>query len=314
MDPEFMQKMLSGGQGQQSEPQEPESFQGQGGQDGHPVEQDKFSDKFAALTKKERELLAMQEELKKWRSEKEEHEKKYSELSKWKQEQEEIEKIKEIDPLEYLGKKGLDYEKLTEHVVNRDDYAKDAEFRSLKKEMVGMKEYIEDLKKEIKGFQESYTQEKELSKKAQEEQATNQYLDSIKEFIDEKAEEFELVKTYGDPKDILDMQVKYYEHHNKPASLDELLGHYEKYLEEKMEEQYNKMKGLKKYSSKFQKSLLDEEDQGSSNVQQLKYGHSSFYGSLNDLNSLKPPRDSGKVLNRDESLAEAAKMLRFIKN
>lgn len=287
--------------------------QGEGGQGG----EDKFSDRFAALSRKERELRGMEEKIKGWTTEKSDYQKQMDELKKWRTEQEEIEKIKDIDPLEYLSKKGLDYEKLTEHVVNRDDYAKDSEYRSLKKEMMGMKEYIESLKSELSGFKDNYSKEKESYQKQENEKATNQYLGEIKGFIEENAENYELVKSYGDPQQILESQLEYYQKHGKAAPLEEIIQNYEKYLEEQMEEQYNKMKGLKKFSSKYgQKDIFERDEDDQSDSIQYIPSHRNFHSKTltNDFNGGLPPKSPDRRLSSEESLKEAAKMIRFLKH
>lgn len=279
-------------------------------------QEDKFSDRFAALSKKERSLFEQEAKFKTWNTEKADYQKQMDEHKAWRQEQEELEKLKDIDPLEYLNRRGLPYDKLTEHVVNRDEYAKDSEYRSLKKEIGGMKEYIEQLKSELSGINDKYSKDKEESQKSKEMKEQQNYIEEIKSFISENSEQYELVAQYGDANDILEAQVEYYQKNGKPAEIADLLEQYEKHLDEQMETQYNKMKGLKKFNSRYgQKDIFEREDEiEKDSLQFIPQSRQNFHGKTlnNSMNSATPTKSDSRRLTREESLNEAAKMIRFL--
>jgi len=276
-----------------------------------PPQDDKFATKFAALSRKEKEIRLRDQQAQERMKSLQEHESKVKEYEEWKKQQEEVRRLKEADPLAWLEKEGLNYEKLTDHVVNRDEYTKDSEYRSLKKDFVGMRDYIQELKEEIKGLKEGRQKEVEETQKAQNERAYREWISSVEKTIQENSEEFELVSNYGSVDVIGEMQMEYMKEHGKPAELKQLLQAYENYLEKQTDEEYNRMKGLKKFKKHLPPEDILGEDEAQTDSPQILPSRQNVHRTLNNSFNFATPPKENRPLNSEESLREAARLIRF---
>jgi hypothetical protein len=247
-----------------------------------------FAEKFAALSRKEKEFRARQKEV----------EAKYSEYEAWKKEQEELANQKEPEvpleyrlkknPLETLAELGLSYDKLTELALNDGKLTQDMQMELMRQEIENKySRELEDIRNEIL----------ERDKKAEE----TKYQETIQNFMTEltdfvnTSEDYEMIRA----NDSVDLVYELIESHHAETgnilSNKEAADQVEEYLFEEAKKLYetNKLKGL--YSK-------PEAPASEKRVESPTLS--------NDLGTQVSTQGS-KYLSNDESKAAIARMLKW---
>jgi hypothetical protein len=166
---------------------------------------DKFSAKFAALSRKEKMIFEREKQLK-------EMEAKYKGYDS-------IDSSVKSDPLAFMQKYGITYNDLTRLVLNDNKPTPDMEVKSVKEEMA-------NLRREL-------AQKEADAQKTQFESTIGAFKSEIKQFIDSAKDTYELLAMQDTPDEIVYNVIS--EHFNKTQKIlthKEAADHVEKYLED----------------------------------------------------------------------------------
>ncbi len=258
-------------------------------------EKDQFSSKFAALSRKEKDLRAKERQVE-------------DRIAQFEARMAEMETAKNAEPeepalppLEYRLKKdplktleettGYSYEDLTKMVLNDGQMSQDMQMRLMREEMeTDYKTKFEQL------------EEKLISKEKQEEEAKyNETLNSFKADINEfvnSSEDYELIQANDAVDLVYDVIEQYYEENGRILETAEAASQVEQYLEEELQKVLEKSTKLK---SRLTPAAPAPQAPASRQSPTLSNSHSAT----------STQTRSDKLLSREESLAELAKQLRW---
>lgn len=209
-----------------SEPQEYQPEQ----QQKHQTEDLDFSRRFNALTRREKLILEKDQEVKQ----------RYSEIQEYQKEKD----LLKSDPVGFLEKHGWKFNDLADFVLNDRKLSPERQMSELQKK-------IDQLENERKREKE----ETETSKKTQKYQETiTNYKKQIKEFVDSKADDFELINQFGEHDTIYDVIENYYNQHGTILEVEKAAREVEKYLES----QLDKAASTRKFKSRFSAQASEE--------------------------------------------------------
>lgn len=237
------------------------------------VEDPKFASKFAALSRKEQSLRLKEQTLK--------HQE--ADYKAYKEEQ----KLLNDNPLEYLNKKGLTFDKLTQLALN--DGKKPAEMQ--------VQELREQLEREKLEREES---EKTAAQKSYEVQKVS-FVNEIKDFIESNKESYELVSVADEPSELIyNVIEQHYLNTKRVLPVKEAVEMVEKHFESELESKYSK---LNKFKSKF----------GAKEPVEVKTETVKQSPTLtNSQAAAVATPHTQKVMSVDESKREAAKLLKWV--
>jgi len=272
-------------QSSQQEGQEPETEQ-------EPKqEEDQFSSKFAALSRKEKEIRQREAELEARLKEIEDRNSKLEEeYGKYKTLPERLKN----QPLDVLAEEGVDFDTLIKMVLENDGKpTTEMQIQQLKDEM--QNKYMKEL--------ENLRTELEEKEKAAEEQRYNEVIEDYKyelnEFIDQNSETYELIKL-NDAADLVYQVVEeHYNENGRVLSNEEACEHVENYLLDEAKKHLNVNKI---------KSLLNPEPA----PQKPRPEQRTVANTLSNTESATVPTRDGRVLSDEESKREAAKLIRWM--
>lgn len=186
-----------------------------------PSEQDATAKRFAALSRKEREIVQQQQQLK---TREAELAKQADALRAWEQ----ARNVAKSNPLEALKALGITYEDVTAHV--------------LAAEQSGTVDVKALVKEELSAFEQKQQEERERAERAAQERAAAeaaQVIESFKaglgEFIEANAEKYELTAAYGQSSLVYEVIETHFQSSGKVLSNDEAAELVERYLEEQAE-------------------------------------------------------------------------------
>jgi len=149
---------------------------------------DDMSSRLAILSKKERGILEQQKKLAQKMKELEERN---SKLSQW----EEWDRLSVENPAEFFKKKGLPFEELQKKMIQS---LEDDELDPIQKQIKDLTQKLASKDDEYKKLLDEKLNERENQKKQQEiEEQSKYYNQELKKFISEKAEDFDLINTFG---------------------------------------------------------------------------------------------------------------------
>jgi len=269
-----------------------------------PESVDKFASKFAALTRKEREFNERQKakdsEYSAKLKEIEDKQKKYGEY-------ENLDKELSSDKrkaLEFLTKKGITLDDLSNLLVdelNPDPetkikrYQSESESRLLKK--------IEDLELKLSADEERKRTESEQSAKAQHEKVVQKVLSDITEFVNSDDNEYTLIKNYNNIEMVYELMSQHYQEQvdkGTPDQMIKLLTYKEACdaVESHLDEEVSKT-----YEAKRAKQAPKKEEVKENKTTQTL---------SNTMSSEVPQSGEVKYKSNEESIKEAAKLLRFL--
>lgn len=231
---------------------------------------------FAALSKRQKELFLREQELTARQN-------KLKEL-------EEIEALREANPLEYIKKKGLNFEDLMQKAL------KDGEEPSLEDKLAAIQKRLDDEMKSREEEKKKLQEESEKAKKEAEQKFIDDYKKKIETDIKAEGDKYELINTQNAHGLVYSVIEEYWEKNREVMSIQDAADKVEDYLVGEAK----KLLALKKLGISSAKS--DPEAQTHTKTE------------MPTLNSSVTPTSTpstGKYLSDDESLAEAAKLLKW---
>lgn len=251
------------------------------------AEKDEFASKFAALSRKEKDLRQKQQEI----------EAKYAEYEAWKKEQEEKANQKEPEvPLEYRLKKnpldtlaemGLSYEKLTELALNDGKPTTDMQMDLMRQELE------QKYKSEIEALREEYLKDKEAQAEKEYEQTLNKFVNDLTDFVNTN-EQYEFIKANDAVDLVYEVIQDHYNNTNEILSNKDAADLVESQLKEEFEKSFEKLGSKLGYTKAQQAREAAAQSPTLSNSQT---SHVSTHGT--------------KHLSEEESKAAAAQLIKW---
>ena len=248
-------------------------------------EDDQFSRKFAALSRREKDIRAKEAE---YEYRMRELEERLQELQNPPEEpQAPIEERLRRNPFETLEELGLGYDKLTELALNDGQLTPEMQMKLMRDELEnGYKSKFEELEARLSQKEE----EEEYNKY---ESIENNFKQEIESFVNGKGE-FELINANGASDLIYEVIEEHYNDTGRVLELDEAAKAVESYLEDELE----KLMSLGKVKSKF-----------SPRQEQVFKRQPS--PTLSNAHSAQAYQRADRPLSNEESVREAAKLIRW---
>lgn len=260
-----------------------------------PAQDDKFAPKFAALSRKEKEMRLerqkLENERKSWEAEKLQTQEKYKSYDS-------IDELLKTNPLKFLTDKGITYEQLTQQVLNDQNPTAEMMIRNLESKLE--KKYEDKLL-----VLQRQIEEKEVRQAAEElEQQKAAYRESINEFVT-KNDKYEMIRLNDAQDTVFNVILEHYEQtkvDGEPRVMDisEAADAVEAYLEEQANNLVEKSTKLK---ARLQPGNPQNKPESSNRQQQ---------NTLSNAQAAQAVTTGQRNLSSDESKAEAAKLLRWV--
>lgn len=252
-----------------------------------PQADDKFASKFAALSRKEKEIRHREAQ---FTAEMERIKAEKSEIEKWKAEKSnadsEFKNKISSNPLKVLEELGITFEDLTKMQLNEQNPTPEMLIARTRQELEsGYKKELEELRNSLK-------QEKEKAASEQHEQVVSGFKKQINQFVDANEEAYELIKMNDAQELVFDVIQEYYESSGKVLSIEEAA----KYTEQHLEEEAKRVMEAKKFKQTSPKQEPSE---------------AKIAPTLSNTHAAEVPQSTAKPLSREESLKNAAKMIRW---
>jgi hypothetical protein len=251
-----------------------------------PKAEDKFAGKFAALSRKEREVQQKFAELK-------------AEQKKIEADRAEYEKYKSLktkakeNPLEWLKEGGVNYDELTRYIINDNKPDPDSK--------------IQTLEQKIKQWEEEKERDKLKEAEVKKTQAIEDYIQNIKAFVKdgENATKYELIQAFNYEPVVYNVIEQHYQETKKLLTFDEACDLVEEHLESDVEAQAKKLSTgrLKSKLAQFFSEPPKQTEEAKANPAKTLTNNLASEG----------PRP-GRFLSRDELIAEVAKNLKWVKD
>jgi len=257
-------------------------------------EKDQFSSKFAALSRKEKDLRAKERQVE-------------DRIAQFEARMAEMEAAKNAEPvepalppLEYRLKKdplktleeiGYSYEDLTKMVLNDGQMSQDMQMRLMREEMES------DYKSKFEELEQKLTQKERQEEEAKYQETLNSFKADIKDFVN-SSEDYELIQANDAVDLVYDVIEQYYEENGRILDTAEAASQVEQYLEEELQKVLEKSKKLK--------SRLTPAAPAPQAPQQRQSPTLS-----NSHSATSTQTRSDKLLSREESIAELAKQIRW---
>lgn len=231
---------------------------------------------FAALSKRQKELFLREQELN-------------SRLNKLK-EQEEIEALREANPLEYIKKKGLKFEDLMQKAL------KDGEEPTTEEKLAAIQKRLDDELKAREDEKKKQLEDAEKAKKDAEQKFIDDYKKKIETDIKAEADKYELINTQNAFGLVFSVIEENWEKNREVMSIQDAADKVEDYLLVEAK----KLLALKKLGISSAKP--DPEAQIHTKTEMP---------TLNSSTTPSTTTRTDKYLSDEESLAEAAKLLKW---
>ena len=254
-----------------------------------PQKDERFAAKFAALTRKEKEirqreqqygseaskLKAEREELQKWRAEKEANESGFKKSMK-------------ENPLKFLEEQGFTFEDIMKMQLNEQNPTPEMLIKRTRDELeTGYRKELEDLKK-------SMADKEEATKQAQYEQTVSGFKKEISDFVDGNEEAYELIKLNDAKELVFDVIQEFYQSTGRVLSVEEATKHTEEHLESEARKVFE--------AKRFKQPAKEKQEPGEKKAAPT----------LSNTQSSEVPSIGDVKLSREESLKDAAKLIRWI--
>lgn len=252
---------------------------------------DKFASKFAALSRKEKQVREQEKAL---NAERQRIKAMETELKRLQErlsgEDTSLKARLKKEPLKVLEENELSFEQLSEMVLNDGNPTPQRMMEQLKAEL--QREY----KTEVEQLREQLKAKEEREEKERYAQAVDGFKAELKQLIDTN-DEFELTRANQAYDLVFDVVEEYY---NKTGKV---LGHDEaaRYVEQHLEEEANRILQLKKVQSKLQKPAQPPP----------KVDAKPTSPTLSNTLSAEAPVNGERKLTREQAIAEAAKLIRW---
>jgi len=251
-----------------------------------PEKEDKFSSKFAALARREKQLLAREAEIK-TKSEK---------LKSFDDE----EKAFHADPFDYLKKKfNADYNYLTQRVLNNNQLTEAQKVEMVEKRL---EKFVSDQQAEKERAKQELEQTQKQKQNAEYQATIETFVSNIDKAIKADPDNFEFLNAQEEaPQMVYNVIEEHFSKTGKVLETAQAIEYVEKYLESESEKYLN----LKKIKSKFEQP---KDAQGKFVPQTPK---PSAPKTLTNSHQTEVPAPQQKALTPEESKRIAAKMLRW---
>lgn len=202
--------------------------------------------KFAALSRKEKAIVLEQEKIKKERAELKAMQ---DDIAKWKAERDEFDKLKKLNPLEAMKKLGFSYEGMTQIQMNEGQPTPDIQIGAVKSE-------LEEYKKAQEAKEAQAKLETEQRMKADADQAYSRWSTEVDEFITSNADTYELVVLNDSQALVKSVIEENFKSTGKILSHKEACDLTEKFLEDQVE----KNKKAKKFNKAVEAPVIKPQD------------------------------------------------------
>ncbi len=257
---------------------------------------DAAASKFAALSRKEREIRQREQKFKAEAAAMEQR------LKALEQREQEFEAAWKSNPLEAMKKRGIDYKELTEKFVLQEEPTAE------QKQM----EYIKNLEAKLDALDNRLKEKDELTKKSQEElqvksaeTAKTNYLKHLTEFVNKSPEQYELIARNDAVNLIYEVMETHYENTKDPETGEGQLLTEEQAATEV--ENYLFEEAKKLIESSKVKSLFAPKAQAASEPKK-----STQSATLSNALSQQAPIKSDENLSDEESKRRVAAMIKWI--
>lgn len=248
-----------------------------------------LASRLAIIAKKERAFMEKQKSLTQKMKELEERN---SKLSQW----EEYEKLLEENPNEFFKKKGMSFSDVQEKMLKS---LSDEDLNPLEKMVKELQTKLENKDSELKKLvEEQFSQRDQAAKEREIEEQSKIYSARLKEFLTEKAEDYDLINAFEAGDEVFNVIKTVYlksaeKGTPKLLSFEEACNLYEK----KLEETVQGMKKSKKVSRLFG---VQDSDDPIANM----YGQTTIDDSFSQSSATSP-----QLKTEEERLRAAAKLL-----
>ena len=255
-----------------------------------PEKSDDFSRKFAALSRREKEIRAKEVEYDKRIAELEER---LGSFGKKPEPEPElpIEYRLKKDPLRALEDMGLSYDKLTELALNDGKLTPEMQMRLMREELEG------DYKKKFEELENRLLEKEKSDEQRRYDDIQRGFQNEIEDFVESNSDKYELIQANEANDIIYDVIEEHYNDTGRILDIEEAAEAVENYLEEEAEKIFR----LGKFRSKFgiENDFEQEESPRQSQV------------TLSNAMSAQANERVGRKLSDEESKALAAKMLKW---
>jgi len=247
-----------------------------------------FSRQFSAIARRERELRQRESRMK-------EMEARFNEVDGYKNEYSGIQELASKNPYEAMKKLGIDYDALTQQVINEGEPTADQQLRLEN----------ETLRARLDKLEGAYQEEHKQREQAQAQAARNKLIDNVKQFVDDGGD-YEFVQAndaYGLVAEVMQqhyIRTKEIMEYSEAAKMVE--GHFESEAERYL--------GSKKLQDKWQAASQKEPEQKATS--EAEPAKSSRPKTLSNENTAKKTEPSSGVLeSKEKSLERVAQLIRW---
>ena len=247
-----------------------------------------FSRQFSAIARRERELRQRESRMK-------EMEARFSEVEGYQNEYSGIQDLARKNPYEAMKKLGIDYDALTQQVINEGEPTADQQLRLEN----------ETLRARLDKLEGAYNEEHKQREQAQAQAARNKLIDNVRQFVDDGGD-YEFIQSndaYGLVAEVMQqhyIRTKEIMEYSEAAKMVE--GHFESEAERYL--------GSKKLQDKWRATSQKEPEQKATS--EAEPAKSSRPKTLSNENTAKKTEPSSGVLeSKEKSLERAAALIRW---
>jgi hypothetical protein len=252
-------------------------------------QQDDFSTKFAALSRREKQLLERERKLK---AMEEEITGKSSKLSQW----EERKKLFKENPDELFNEIGLSFEDIVNKKLGIEPEEK----------QLTPDEVYKKLQAELESKFKKLEEEKQKQIEEENAQILSNFKNDIESYLTKNADKYELINYQKDFDLVFDVVQEYFDQNGEVLSIEVAADHVEKHLEDLV----SGATKLKKIASKFAPKIENQPDLKSA-IETDKAKDKKVAPTLsNELNS-RSSTTKGPAISLEESKKNAARLLRW---
>lgn len=247
--------------------------------------EDRFASKFAALSKKEKEIKRQQTELRERLTGLEERELKYKS-------HEARRATAKEDPLAYLDDANLTYDDLTQYYLNGKRPTAETKMGALESKLEKIEQRLQEKLKEEESLKIQVTLKDFQSK--------------IAATLTSDSERYELTNTFGNSETVYNLIDQHYQETGNILEIEEACDMAESFFEKQADEQASKMLKVKKLANKFSSSKTEEPPKA-----EVSPTVSEKRPTLtNELSQTIPNRTERPMTDR-ERLKKAAELIKF---
>lgn len=258
-------------------------------------EADKYAKGFAALSRKEKAVREREAALQK---KEEELEARLSDMEAKLNGYSEFDSRLKDKPLQALQEKGLSLQDLVDLQLNDEQPTPEMQIKALNEKIASIEEKHAS---ELDKFRTEQLEREKSEEQALYDETIQDFKASIEEFVNEKSEDYPLIKAMGHTQLVYDVIEQQHSDTGRILSLEEASKSVETYLEAEI----SKYKGNEKIAKLLELQATKEED--STDVKQPV----KETVTLSNTHSASVPNRHSRKMSNEESIAEAAKLIRW---